>query len=225
MVDADIWQRSVSQLPRANACATCDTMHAPTSEDDVPTRLVFLLLSLGSCGRRGFFSNVLPFWTFVDDVGSSLVLDPRAYGFACRWLRDEEEPPTMITGHNSLVFFVLILTWRLCMLRSLESSTTCPIVSLLYFSCQPCSELCQDAALWRQERERGQVRLTCSLLHPCHLPRQHWVRACRPDHDAFHTEPSTPTVFANHFVVVPVSTISPVAVLNCMCLWQLSSVP
>ena len=72
-------------------------MHAPTSEDDVPTRLVFLLLSLGSCGRRGFFSNVLPFWTFVDDIGSSLILGLAASPAAGSPMRRNRQPRPLDT--------------------------------------------------------------------------------------------------------------------------------
>ena len=89
---------------------TCETLQAPTSEDCVPARFVFSLAWFfwwtWHPRNYSFFSHVLSFWTFVDDVGSSIVLGPPA----CRWPPDEEEPPTMTAGQNALMFFMLLLT-------------------------------------------------------------------------------------------------------------------
>ena len=53
----------------------------------------------------------------------------------------------MTAGRNSLMFFLLFFS----MLRFFREVSNVSKRSLLNFSLQPCSELCQDAALWRQE--------------------------------------------------------------------------
>ena len=131
------------QLPRADACAPYLRHGAcPLVSCSCFSR------SLGFCGRRGIRGSAVssPMSSLSGPSRTTSESQPRL-----PLAPDEEEPPTMTTGHNSLMFFVLLFVAFLGEFNNVSKAFSPSLANHV-------SELCQDAALWR--------RIRCRHSHP-----------------------------------------------------------